>query len=236
MKNIMRIEKYLSNYHGISRTNTKKLIRKKKISVNDIIIKTSIDIDIENDVIQIQEFEFNQIKDKHIYILLNKPFGYVCANKDSKNPTVFELLDPELQYIKNLHTVGRLDIDTEGVLIITNDGNLTHELTSPKNHVLKIYYVEVDNEIPYELIAKFAKGIKLNDFTTKPALLQLLEHDKALLTISEGKFHQVKRMFAHFGLNVTYLNRVKFGDISAKGLTEGEYRLIDKKDILSNLE
>ena len=232
----MRIEKYLSNYHGISRTNTKKLIRKKMVSVNNIIIKSSIDIDIEKDNIKIQDFEFEQVRDKYIYILLNKPLGYVCANKDSKYPTVFQLLDPELQYIKNLHTVGRLDIDTEGVLIITNDGNLTHELTSPKYHVLKIYYVEVDNEIPYELIAEFAKGIKLQDFTTKPALLQLLEFDKALLTISEGKFHQVKRMFAHFNLNVTYLNRVKFGDISAKGLIEGEYKLIDKKDILKNLE
>ncbi|UWD34406.1 pseudouridine synthase [Mesomycoplasma molare] len=229
-----RIEKILSENSDYSRSEIKKLINNKKVKVNGKIITKSVLIEnIENIEIMIND-QIVKIKEKFIYILLNKPQNYVCANKDNLHKIVFELLDKEILKYKNLHTIGRLDKDTEGLLIITNDGEITHNLLSPKKHVSKTYYVELDNEIPTNLIEKFKEGFWINEYEkVLPSELEILNKNSSHLTIREGKFHQVKRMFAKFNLKVLFLKRISFNNLLLPDdLKIGEYIQITKKDLL----
>ena len=165
------------------------------------------------------------------YYMLNKPSGVVSAREDGKYPTVLDLIDQKQR--KDLFPVGRLDLDTEGLLLITNDGALCHELLSPKKHVKKVYYVEVDKEIPKGAAEQFQNGVDIGEEKlTLPAQLEVLTPKTARLTIQEGKFHQVKRMFEAIGTNVLYLKRLSMGTLVLdSSLPCGQYRPLTEMEI-----
>ena len=156
-------------------------------------------------------------------------FKLMCATEDKKQETIMDIIKSKR---KDLVPVGRLDKDTEGLILITNDGKLNHDLLSPENHVDKKYYIEVDNKIMDDAQEVFSNPIDLGDFVTKPSKLEILGDTKAYLTISEGKFHQVKRMFKFIGCEVTYLKRVQFKNLNLEGLEIGDYRHLTDEEIL----
>ena len=222
----MRLDKYLSDMNVGTRSSVKELIKKGHIQVNGIVVKKSdykVDLNdeivVNNNVVKYVEYE---------YIILNKPAGYLSATEDKKHETIMDIIKTNR---KDLVPVGRLDKDTEGLILITNDGKLNHELLSPEKHVDKKYYVEVDNKIRDDAKDIFSKPIDLGDFITKPSKLEILDDTKAYLTICEGKFHQVKRMFKFIGCEVTYLKRVRFKNLTLEGLNIGEYRHLTDEEV-----
>lgn len=221
----LRLDKFISNNTKYSRKEVKELILENKVLVDNIVIKNPGFIITESSKVTVNNFLIQNYS--NVYIILNKPKNYVCSNYDKINPTVFELLPPNLQNIKGLHAVGRLDLDTTGLLLITNDGNFSHKLTSPKKQLFKSYYAVLDKEINPKIIDVFSQGFELKDFKTLPAKLKIVKSKEAILEISEGKFHQVKRMFAKFGLKVLNLTRLKIGNfVLPKELKEGQIQLI----------
>lgn len=172
---------------------------------------------------------------KFIYIMLNKPKGVVSSTRDYTNTTVLDLLEGEFSH-RDLFPVGRLDKDTEGLILLTDNGKLAHFLLSPKNRIPKIYYVEVKGELINDDIKAFEKGIDLGDFTTMPSKMEILEVkkgcSKAKIWIYEGKFHQVKRMMKAIDAQVTYLKRLAIGPlILDENLLPGMWRELTKKEI-----
>ncbi len=161
------------------------------------------------------------------YVIMNKPSGYVCALKDNLNQTVMDLI-PEK--IKGLHIVGRLDKDTTGVLILTNDGAYTHNATHPKKHVNKEYLITLKEDFDVSYIAKVEAGLEIDHGKTKllPGKLVKVDKRSCLLTISEGKFHQVKKMFFALGNEVIKLHRSKFNDITVENIEEGSYKIVEE--------
>lgn len=224
----MRLDRFLANSGLGTRKEVKRLIKAGRITVDDIVItsdSTNID-EYKNKVC----FDDNIIE-YHLfyYILINKPKGYVSATEDNVYPPVTELIS-EYDFA-HLFPVGRLDVDTTGTLLLTNNGSLCHKLLSPKNHVDKTYFVETDYDINPKLIDDFAKGIMLDGELTLPAKLEIVSNNKAYLTIHQGKFHQVKRMFSHYGLTVINLDRYKFAFLDVQDLKLGEYRLLTAIEI-----
>ncbi|MGI6710244.1 MAG: pseudouridine synthase [Bacilli bacterium] len=229
----MRLDKFLSfNRYG-SRRHVKKLIREGVVSVNDKIIRNDdFIIDEENDVVRV--FEEEVIYQKDIYIMLNKPQGVICATIDEFKKTVIDLLENVRK--EGLIILGRLDKDTEGLLIITNNKSLQHELLSPKHHVAKKYYVEFSGTWQDDYINLFKEGIIIREsrgeYKTKASLIEKLDDNKAYLTLYEGRYHQVKKMFIALGLKVTYLKRVEFNNLKLdETLALGEYRNLTKEEI-----
>ena len=205
------------------------------VTVNDCVIKNDdFKIDEENDIVR---FNGEIIKyEKFVYLMLNKPAGVVSATFDNRDTTVLDLID-EYKHL-NLFPFGRLDKDSEGLLIISNDGQLAHNLLSPKKHVNKKYYVDVEGAVTIEDIQKFEEGILLDDGKLcKSASLEIIESgqiSKCYVTISEGVFHQVKRMFESVNKKVIYLKRITFGNINLDAsLKLGEYRKLSKEEIES---
>ncbi|HSH35197.1 pseudouridine synthase [Schnuerera sp.] len=229
-----RLDKVLANMGYGSRKDVKKIIKEGRVEINQkIIVKNDYKIDPYKDEIKFdgQEIFYR----KYIYIMMNKPKDVVSSTDDPVNRTVLELLDEEY-LIFNPFPAGRLDKDTEGLLILTNDGKLAHELLSPKKGVDKTYYVEVDGYVDEKHKKIFKEGIVLDDgYKTLPAKLEIIESNyisKVELTIKEGKFHQVKRMFQALDMEVTYLKRISMGPINLdKSLGLGEYRELDDKEI-----
>ena len=222
----MRLDKYLADMTGISCLEIKKLIKKGNVKVNDIVIKTNDYKVKEDDVVYLND---KQIKYQEFeYYILNKPAGYLSATEDKYDKTIMELIDIKR---KDLVPVGRLDKDSEGLILLTNDGKLNHYLLSPKNHVSKKYYVEVDKEIVENAKELFEKPMDLGDFITKPAIYENIDSHSAYLTICEGKFHQVKRMFEKIGTNVTYLKRIEFKNLKLGDLEIGKYRPLNKEEL-----
>ena len=222
----MRLDKYLSDMTDYSRNDIKKLVKDKRVTVNGITVNKS-DLKVsEADVICIDDepVEYETFE----YYMLNKPAGYLCTLDYS--PNVLELIDSNR---KGLSPVGRLDKDTEGLILITNDGQLNHRLLAPKHHVDKTYYVETDVEIKPEAVEIMSRPMQFEDFTSEPAKLEIMDNKKAYLTIHEGKFHQVKRMFAKIGCNVTYLKRISFGPLQLGDLEIGQYRKLTKEEAAS---
>lgn len=225
----MRLDRFLSKTIGESRTSVKKLIRNRQIFVNDIAITsdgfhvdTAVDIVRYND--QVLEYEEYQ------YYLINKPQGYICANEDNINPTIIDYAPEFILY--KLHTVGRLDKDTTGALMLTNDGKLTHRLISPKNAFEKVYIAEVDGELSTELIVQFRDGFVINDeFKTLPATLEIVDKNIGRVTVIEGKYHQIKRMFGAFGLKVIRLHRERFANLVVDDLPIGGYRRLSRDEL-----
>lgn len=230
----MRLDKLLSNMGFGSRKDIKATLKKKHITVNEKIVKDgSMHVDTVSDIIKVQgEMVTYQ---KYIYLLMNKPSGYVSATVDERDKTVIDLLTPSYQLF-NPFPVGRLDKDTEGLLLITNDGELAHQLISPKKDVGKTYYAKIKGHVTEEDILKFRNGITLDDgYQAKPAKLQILYADvesEVEVTVTEGKFHQVKRMFTAVNKKVVYLNRIKMGELELdRNLGSGDVRELTKDEL-----
>lgn len=223
----MRLDKYLSFCLVKSRQEVKKLIKDKLVVVNDTIItKDGFNVNEDTDIVYCNNTLVKY--QKYTYVILNKPQGYVTSTKDI-DPTVMELL-PKIY--SNLSPVGRLDKNTEGLLLFTNNGPLSHNLTSPKKDVSKTYYVELLNQIDSSLVSIFNEGVYLDDgYKTKPSKLDIIDSNKAYLTITEGKFHQVKRMFISVNNKVTYLKRVSFGPLNLDNLPLSSFRELTKEEI-----
>lgn len=233
-----RLDKVLANLGYGTRKEVKALIKKKLVKIDGNTIKDpGMNIDPENCEIMVDDQVVKYRK--YIYIMMNKPDGVVSATFDNYDETVIDILDPE--YIAfNPFPVGRLDKDTVGLLLITNDGDLNHKLISPKWHVDKVYYAEINKPLDESDVKAFEKGIVLDDdYKCMPAKLEIFKSDEngaeVNVTIQEGKFHQVKRMFQAVGKEVVYLKRIKFGALDLdETLPEGEYRELTEEE-LNNL-
>lgn len=230
---MMRLDKFLTELGIGTRKEVKEIVKKGHIKVNENIAKNSdIKIDENNDKIYLDNELL--VYEKFVYLMLNKPAGVVSATFDNRDKTVIDLID-EYKHL-NLFPFGRLDKDSEGLLIISNDGQLAHNLLSPKKHVDKTYYVDVEGWVTEDDIQKFKEGITLDDGKLcKSAKLEIIVSDeisKCYVTISEGVFHQVKRMFESVNKKVIYLKRITFGNISLDNtLKLGEYRKLTEEEI-----
>ena len=229
----MRLDNFLTKALGVSRSEAVKIIKNKQIAVNEkIVIKKDTYIDEQKDIIKYNN-EIITYKE-FIYIMLNKPKGYLSATKDLKDKTVIDLIDIK----REIFPVGRLDKDTEGLMLLTNNGKYAHYLTSPNHHVIKKYYVEVEKDIQEEEIKLFCNGLEIRDgkdelYITKEAKLELITNKTCYVYISEGKFHQIKRMFEKINNKVLYLKRVKFGEIELDPTLQlGEYRELTEEEII----
>lgn len=226
----MRLDRFISNCGYASRSEAKKLIKQGIVSVDGVTAK-SADMNVSEDaVVCVGQTELRYRK--YVYLMLNKPDGYVSATEDKKYPVVTELVGEEYSHF-NVFPVGRLDIDTEGLLILTNDGALSHELTSPSKNVYKRYFARLDKDAEEADIAEFKKGMEFKEFTAKPALLEITDNPKEVyIEIAEGKFHQVKRMCECVGKNVIYLKRVSIGDLKLdEALKIGEIRELTEDEL-----
>lgn len=228
---MLRLDKFLSQMNMGTRSEVKNAIRKGKVSVNGVICKNADEkIDETSDEIC---YEGNLVTyEKYVYYMLNKPAGVVSATKDNLDKTVLDLLK-DVQ-TKDLFPVGRLDKDTEGLLIITNDGELAHNLLSPKKHVSKTYRVLTKENLTDVQLENLEQGVDIGeDIITMPAKAQKCSEKELLLTICEGKFHQVKRMLKAVGNEVVYLERRKMGELSLdEGLARGEYRKLNLEEVM----
>ena len=198
----MRIDKYLADMSCGSRKEVKELLKLGRVKVNDVIIKKNDYKVNENDIVKLDDEIINYLE--YEYYILNKPAGYISALEDNRYPVIIDLVNTRR---KDVVPVGRLDLDTEGIILLTNDGQLNNRLLSAKYHVDKKYYVELESDIDESAIDTFARPLDLGDFITLPAKLEILDKRSAYLTISEGKYHQVKRMFEAIGNKVIYLRR-----------------------------
>lgn len=224
----MRIDKLLSNLKYGSRKEVTTLIKKGHLVINNNIIKdSSYKVDLETDDIQFmdQKVYYND----SVLLMLHKPKGYVSANHDALHKTVFELLkEPYTRF--DLNIAGRLDIDTEGLLLLTNNGTILHNIISPSKNVYKKYYVEVENGFDFNRLTQPMEILDGNNnpFTPATPIVEKINEQSFFLSIKEGKFHQVKRMVAYHKDTVTYLKRVAIGDLELNDLKIGEYIEIEK--------
>ena len=206
----MRLDKFLKDTGFGSRKEVKLLIKQKIVSVNDtIVVNEGLSINEEHDIVKVDNNIVKYVK--YVYIMLNKPKGVVSATVDNVHTTVIDLIN-EYKYL-DLFPVGRLDIDTEGLLLITNDGTLSHNLLSPKKHVDKTYLLNTNVSLSDSDMRKLEEGVCLDSELTLPAKIEKINDLEYLLTIHEGKFHQVKRMIDALGKKVTYLKRISFGPL-----------------------
>lgn len=231
----MRLDKLLANMGFGTRKDVKKLIKQKAVTVDEIVVKdVGLQVDPEKQAVVI--FGERVKYEPMLYLLMNKPAGVISATEDNYDQTVIDLLEPYHRHFEPF-PVGRLDKDTEGFLLITNDGQLTHNLLSPKKHVPKVYYAKIAGEVKPEHIEMFQQGIIIDDgYQTKPAKLTILNsgvESEIELEISEGKFHQVKRMFKAIDTEVTYLKRLSMGPLQlGDDLALGEYRELTEEEVL----
>ena len=236
---MLRIDKYLADCGIGTRSEVKKYIKAKQITVNgEVVAKPEQKIDENADVICFKGQPITY--EKYVYYLFHKPAGCVTAKQDNVHKTVMEYFPDEIR-AKDIAPVGRLDLDTEGLLLFTNDGPLTHHLLSPTHHIPKTYYAILDKEVPESAVELFKDGVDIgDDKPTLPAELIILpiENKKdgslvysAELTIHEGRFHQVKRMFEAVGCTVTYLKRLSMGSLELGGLSLGEFRKLNENEV-----
>lgn len=241
----MRLDRYLANSGIGTRKEVKDFLKRRKIKVNDnVVTDGSTHIFEKNDIIKYSDKVV--MYKPYVYIMLNKPKGVISATEDKEHKTVIDILDENYRTY-SMFPIGRLDIDTEGLLILTNDGKLSHKLLSPVKHVEKEYYVEIRDNISKIDMEKFENGIELEDgYITKKARIELIENaknpidktngtrnsSKVYVTITEGKYHQIKRMFKALGNKVIYLKRIKMGNLELdKNLKIGEYRELTEMEI-----
>lgn len=236
----MRLDKLLGNLGYGTRTEIKKYCKQGFVQVNGSEVKksdTHVDPDSDEIVFNGEIVNYREF----IYLLLNKPAGYVSATYDKYDPTVIDLIGDEYLAFEPF-PVGRLDKDTEGLLVITNDGKLSHRVLSPKNHVPKKYYAVIDSEVDTQDVEIFSRGVYIGEgYTTKPADLKIIRsfeaedgsiNSEVYVTISEGKFHQVKRMFEAVGKRVLYLKRTQMGGLVLdKYLELGQYRELSQEEV-----
>ncbi|MCY8234354.1 pseudouridine synthase [Priestia endophytica] len=230
----MRIDKLLANIGYGSRKEVKSLLKSGAVKVDGIPVKDAKqhvnpeeqEVTVYNEEVVYREF---------IYLMLHKPQGLISATEDVSQPTVVDLLEPE-DAVFEPFPVGRLDKDTEGLLLLTNDGKLSHQLLSPKKHVPKTYLAHINSEVTEEDVEAFKNGVTLDDgYVTKPGVLEIIESGETFvihLTITEGKFHQVKRMFESVGKKVIYLKRLSMGELKLdEELELGQYRELTDEEV-----
>lgn len=230
----MRLDKFLADLQIGTRSQVKEFIKKGLITVNgEIITKADFKINENSDSVTCKGNALSY--QKYRYFLLHKPSGVITATKDNHDKTIMDLLPKELS--GDFFPVGRLDKDTEGFLLITNDGELSHKLLSPKKHVAKTYYVECSGELTSEKVLQLEQGLHIGDEKpTLPAKVETLKTEKTSyvikLTITEGRFHQVKRMIQAIGGEVTYLKRLSMGGlILDESLQKGDYRELTQEEV-----
>ena len=226
-----RLDKYIASQLNLPRAMAKTQIHRGKVKVGDTVVRDP-SYQFESESAEIfykgEKVEYRE----YVYIVMNKPQGVLCATEDKKQKTVLDIVPQEL-FRKNIFPVGRLDKDTTGLLILTDDGQFAHKCIAPSKTVGKTYVVELDGELKEEMIDIFKSGVVLADETVcKPAKLKILDSHKAELTITEGKYHQIKRMFGTVGLGVNTLKRTSIGRFSLPDdLKEGECRLLTDGEV-----
>ena len=235
---MIRLDKFLSDASPYSRRDVRGLVKRGAVAVNGVPAKTSdMKVNETKDVICVNGERI--IYRKFIYLMMNKPQGYLSATEDDRDPVVVDLLPEEYRHFSPF-PVGRLDKDTEGLLLLTNDGQFDHELMSPRKNLFKRYYAELDQPAVEEDITSFASGMEFKEFTAKPARLEIDPDDsrKVFVEIAEGKYHQVKRMCERVGKTVVFLKRVAIGPLQldetlpagkCRELTQEEYALLMSK-------
>lgn len=230
----MRVDKLLAHAGFGSRKDVRQLLKKKAVTVdNKVITSSSTHVNPGTQVVTVLGEVVNYRK--YIYMMLHKPQNYVSATFDHHDLTVVDLVPEEYQHM-SLAPVGRLDKDTEGLILLTNDGKLNHLLTTPKNNIWKTYFAKVNGTVMKKHVEEFTKGIVLDDgYHTKPAILHIIKSDSVSeveLSITEGKFHQVKRMFRALGMEVIYLKRIRIGNIYLdETLPLGKTRLLEEQEM-----
>ena len=225
-----RLDKIVSSQTEYSRKDVKKLVLQKRIKINDMVVtKSDIKIEPNRDIILIDGKEINIVE--NIYLILNKPAGYISATEDKSQKTVLDLIDKKYLH-RELFPAGRLDKNTTGMMIITDDGIFAHNILAPKKHISKTYEVEIDIPVTEEMKKGFENGINLNDGICKKAELIITGEYTATVILTEGRYHQIKRMFGCFGGKVTRLHRIAMGQLRLpKDLNEGESRILSKDEL-----
>ena len=228
-----RLDKVISNQTGYSRKDIKELIRKKRVTVNnEIAAKPELKVDPAIDRISVDGQGISV--QKFVYLMLNKPKGYISATEDRSQQTVLDLV-PEEYLHRNLFPAGRLDKDTTGLMLITDDGDFAHNILAPKKHVSKTYNVTIDIPMTEEMVTGFRDGVKLNDGECKAAGLTITGEHTGIVVLTEGRYHQIKRMFGCYGAKVTELERIAMGNLQlpadlepgqTREFTEEELKLI----------
>ena len=234
----MRLDKYLADCGIGTRSEVKEIVRKGRVSVNGTVVKDSGAAVSEADSVSVDGKALGgvgELTKKH-WFMLNKPAGTVSANSDVRDATVIDIFKNE--GLKGLFTVGRLDKDTEGLLLVCDDGELSHYLLAPSRSVEKTYFAKVCGRLAPDAAERLSGGIEFKDFVSRPAKLEILGEDgdndtcEALVTVCEGRFHEVKRLLAAVGGDVTYLKRIAFGPLKLDAqLKPGEYRALTDAEI-----
>ena len=219
-----RLDKLVAQYSDYSRKDVRKLVKEKRIEVNGVPALSFDEKIGEEDLVMLDGEPI--LRKRRILAVLNKPMGFVTSTEDPRDRTVMELVPKEWMKM-GVYPVGRLDKDTEGLLIFTNDGALAHSLISPKNGIEKEYYVEHTGSVKKEDIAAFKAGMVLDDETLKPALLIPMDEGKSRVVVTEGKYHQVRRMMAIRGMDVTYLKRIREGKLDLGSLEVGKWKELE---------
>lgn len=231
-----RLDKFLSEYTGLSRSQATKALRQNLVKVNQQLVKDgALKVSLE-DVVEFDGETLEWVSGNQ-YFLLYKPEGYVCSHDDGEYPTVYQFFDYPLS--SRLHTAGRLDVDTPGLVLLTDDGQWSHRITSPKYHCEKTYLVTLADPVEDFYLEQCAQGILLKGEKqpTKPAQIEIIDDYNLNLTIVEGKYHQVKRMFAALGNKVIALHRWRIGQIILDPqLEEGQYRALTDAEVQSFLK
>jgi len=225
-----RIDKIIASQGLYSRSDVKYMVNRKRITIDGkVVTSASQKADVDKNEIMLDGKPF--VVKKQIYLMLNKPKGYVSATEDKKQQTVLELVPAEWKG-RDIFPAGRLDKDTTGLMILTDDGVLAHNILSPKKHVQKIYRVELDISVTEEMQQGFAEGVELNDGVCKDAKLVILGEKIAEVTLREGRYHQIKRMFGCYGAKVVELHRIAMGELYLPDdLPEGECRELTEEDL-----
>lgn len=210
---MLRLDKFLSDAAPYSRKEVRALVKRRAVTVNGKPVSAP-DVKIDENSAQVQVDGKTVIYRKFIYLMLNKPQGYLSATEDDRDPVVTDLVPEELKHFAPF-PVGRLDKDTEGLLLLTNDGQFDHELMSPRKNLFKRYYAELDQPAVAEDISAFANGMEFREFSAKPARLEIdpVDPRKVYVEIAEGKYHQVKRMCKKVGKTVLFLKRIAIGEL-----------------------
>ncbi len=226
----MRLDKYFSSQKILSRSECSEYLKKGRIAVNgEIVKKGDLKIDPEKDEITLDEKPIKY--EKYVYILLNKPFGVVSSTEDGRDKTVIDLLPESLQK-RNLFPCGRLDKDTVGLVVITDDGESAHAALSPKRHVEKEYYFETADEYDEEDRKAIENGLTLRDgYTTKPCKIERKSEKSGVITLTEGKYHEIKRLFGARSNKITFLRRDSFAGIRIGDLASGEWRYMTDEEV-----
>lgn len=226
--NEIRLNKYIASSGVCSRRMADRLIDEKKVKVNnETVIEKGTVVDTEKDVVKVND-EVIKLEEEKKYILMNKPVGYVTTAKEQFNrPCVLDIITEK----NRVYPVGRLDMDTSGLLILTNDGDITNKITHPKNHICKTYEVITKSSLSLEDMQKLENGVDIGGYITMPAKLQKIKENKYKITISEGKNRQVRKMFESVGNKVEKLKRISIGKLALDGIDVGKYKYISYEEM-----